>query len=117
MGKRGKSLTEKEFKNIKTLRNASVPTKTVSEVTSRSQPLISIVDKSKDFAEYKVLNAQRYLPKPQSQGPVSMVTTISHEDIAIILGRLDNIEQGIEALIEAKKDNAKVNRWRFGGSR
>lgn len=120
MGAKGrKNLTEKEFEQIKVLKGAGLKNKQIAEFTRRSVGTVGVLVRFDKFQDYQEYNRQRLLKKPQPR--LSAVTfNQPPEDIKLILEKIGTIELLLNELVNhitEKESTAKLNKWRFGGSR
>lgn len=111
-----KNLSREEFDKIKDLQGYGLKQVQVMKIVGRSSPTVSQVFRFDTFEEYLAFNRER-----QSKPEIQQVHPPAHnEDLSLLFVNLVEINQKLDILIEFEQerlDHAKVNKWKFGGSK
>jgi hypothetical protein len=140
-----KHLTEEEFNNIKSLKNAGISNSMIAKVIKRSNHIINEIGKIETFDEFREFQRARreeYRTRKEAENHIEVQPLPSSslflqeseafnipkedrvpevdKDSQKLLNRLDNIQLALNRLVEleeARQGVEKHNAWRFGRSR
>lgn len=104
-------LREADFNNVKTLQAMPVSNKMINQITGRAPCTLSLIAKSKDYAEYKALTDRKKKPvapvveakevepsRPISTKEVEMLAELIQK-IDIVIRELDKIQYNTKTSI------------------
>lgn len=98
---KGSLFTEQEYKKIKEILNVGVSIAQTSKIVGRSSGVVSYVNRTKDYAEYKSEVAKRYA-KPEEKKVVTAKEVNQLPEVNTTLKQLTRIADALEKIADKK---------------